>query len=68
MALESALEGNFSSASDVWSYAVLTFEVFTKGELPYSGSLFFFCKKKISQDYLILLLLKQDNSDMKRCF
>ncbi|KAK2896200.1 hypothetical protein Q8A67_010688 [Cirrhinus molitorella] len=32
---ESAFEGEFSSKSDVWAFAVLMWEVFSLGELPY---------------------------------
>ncbi|KAL4641328.1 inactive tyrosine-protein kinase 7-like [Arapaima gigas] len=33
---ESVFEGDFSTKSDVWSFGVLMWEVFTHGELPYS--------------------------------
>lgn len=31
------LTGKYSTASDVWSYAVLMWEVFSFGKTPYSG-------------------------------
>ena len=38
IAIEADAEGRFSQASDAWSYAVLLYEMFTKGERPYAGS------------------------------
>ncbi len=37
MAPESILERVYTSASDVWSYGVLCWEVFALGETPYKG-------------------------------
>ena len=37
MALESLQSGTFTSKSDVWSYAVTSWEVFTRGLFPYIG-------------------------------
>jgi len=38
MAIEGATNGRFSTASDVWSFAVFLHELFTKGERPYAGT------------------------------
>ena len=35
MALESLIEDKYSSKSDVWSFAVLVWELFTLGQDPY---------------------------------
>ena len=40
MALEFINFGYFTLASDVWSYGVLTWEIFAFGEEPYSGIMF----------------------------
>ena len=37
MAPESVLYGKFSEATDVWSYGVLTWEVFMFGQQPFAG-------------------------------
>lgn len=37
MALESLKSLEFSAKSDVWSYGILCWEMFTLGEKPYSG-------------------------------
>ncbi|GMR53684.1 hypothetical protein PMAYCL1PPCAC_23879, partial [Pristionchus mayeri] len=34
---EAAMCGNFTVKSDVWSYAILLYEMFTKGQVPYPG-------------------------------
>ena len=37
MARESLLDGVFTSATDMWSYGVVLFEIMTFGALPYPG-------------------------------
>ena len=37
MAPEALFEGEYSSKSDVWSFAVTCWEVFTLADLPYDG-------------------------------
>ena len=37
LGLESLLEGKFTSASDVWSFGVVLWELFSFGEHPYDG-------------------------------
>ena len=40
MAPEAATNGRYSTASDVWAFGVLVYEIFTKGEMPYIGKSF----------------------------
>ena len=40
--IEATTDGKFSVASDVWSFSILLYEMFTKGEMPFAGNADFF--------------------------
>jgi len=55
-AIEAALEGRFSQVSDVWSFAILLYEIFTKGERPYAGMKH---ENVIKQFFIILAMMRK---------
>ncbi|XP_070547510.1 fibroblast growth factor receptor 1-like [Ptychodera flava] len=62
MALESILDCIYTSKTDVWSYGVVLWEIFTLGETPYSGITIRDIIKQLQQGYR---LSKPDYSDEK---
>ncbi|XP_023245090.1 vascular endothelial growth factor receptor 1, partial [Copidosoma floridanum] len=51
MAIESIRDGVFSTMSDVWSFGVVLWELFTLGEIPYAGVGFEVMYQKLVRGY-----------------
>ena len=43
--------GRYTSLCDVWSYGVLMWEIFAKGETPYTGMTNSFAREQINNGY-----------------